>query len=161
MTREERRERIESYGRGPALLVEALKEFPRSMWEYKPGPERWSIHEIIVHLADADLSSAIRCRFFIAEPGKVVTPYDQDAWAERLDYHAQNAADALELFKWIRKTTYDLLKLQPDSVFANTIRHPEHGDITLDWWLEIYDDHVKKHIGQMRRNYDTWATSQK
>jgi hypothetical protein len=161
MTREERRERIESYGRGYDLLAEALKEFPRSMWEYKPGPDRWSIHEIIVHLADSEMNSAIRCRCFVAEPGKTVMPYDQDAWAVKLDYHAQNAADALELFRLTRKTTYDLIKRLPDTTFANTVQHPENGTMGFDRWLEIYDDHVKKHIEQMRRDYETWKTSQK
>jgi hypothetical protein len=161
MTHEERRQRLESYGRGHAMVVEALKEFPQSMWQYKPGPERWSIHEIIVHLADAGLNSAARARFFLAEPGKTIIAYDQDAWAEKLDYHARSTTDALELFRLIRKTTYDLLKEQPDSVFAHTIIHPEHGVMTLDDWLVIYDNHVAGHIAQMRANHEAWRTSQK
>lgn len=161
MTHEERRARIDSYARGHAMIVEALKEFPQQMWSYKPGPDRWSIHEIVVHLADAELSSAVRARYFIAEPGKTVGFYDQEAWAERLNYHGQSTADALELFKWIRKTTYELVKNQPDSVFSNKVVHPEHGEVSMDWWLEAYDDHVKKHVGQMRRTYEIWQTSQK
>ncbi len=161
MTHEERKQRLQSYGNGHAKVVEALKEFPQSMWQYKPGPERWSIHEIIVHLSDAGLNSAVRARCFLAEPGKTIMAYNQDAWAERLDYHARSTADALELLRMIRKTTHDLLADQPDSVFANTIYHPEHGNITLDDWLVIYDDHITGHINQMRGNYEAWRTSQK
>ena len=161
MTHEERRAKIESYGRGHEMVVEALKEFPKQMWKYKPGPDRWSIHEIVVHLADAELSGAVRARYFIAEPGKTVGFYDQEAWARHLNYHSQSTADALEMFKWLRKTTYELVKSQPDSVFANKVTHPEHGEISFEWWIESYDDHVKKHIGQMRRNFEAWKGSQK
>ncbi len=161
MTHEERRSRLDSYGRGHAMIVEALKEFPQQMWTYKPGPDRWSIHEIVVHLADAEMSGAVRARYLIAEPGKTVGFYDQEAWTERLNYQGQSTADTLELFKWLRKTTFEFVKNQPDSVFANKITHPEHGEVDMDWWVAAYDDHVKKHIGQMRRNYEIWKTSQK
>ena len=66
MTHEERRKKIESYGRAYDQLVEALKEFPREMWPFKPAPDRWSIHEILVHLADSESNAYLRARRFLA-----------------------------------------------------------------------------------------------
>ena len=67
-----RRQQLESFGRAPALLSVALRQFPKKMWLYKPSADRWSIHEIILHLADSEASGYVRCRRFIAEPGSAV-----------------------------------------------------------------------------------------
>lgn len=158
MTHEERREKIESYGRAYDQLVEALKEFPHEMWQFKPAPDRWSVHEIIVHLADSEASSYLRCRFFIAEPGKPVMPYDQDLWAQKLGYHAQNTEDALQLFRWLRKMSYDLIKSLPESAWSTRLQHPEHADYTFDNWLDIYERHTGGHINQMRKNLEAWRS---
>jgi uncharacterized damage-inducible protein DinB len=57
MNSKERHSKIAAYGAAHDLLMGALKQFPKEMWQYKPGPERWSIHEIIVHLADSEANS--------------------------------------------------------------------------------------------------------
>ena len=89
MIKQERDLLIESYGKAYDSLIEALKEFPKEMWQWKPTPEKWSIHEIIIHIADSEANSFIRCRRFIAEPGSGVYGYDENKWAERLDYHSR------------------------------------------------------------------------
>jgi hypothetical protein len=126
------------------------------MWQFKPAPDRWSIHEIIVHLADSEANSFVRCRCFVAEPGKTIMAYNQDLWASRTDYHRQSTDDALELFRLLRKSSYDLIKTLPDEAWLSTIIHPEVGSMAFEKWLVIYEEHVRKHIEQMRRNYDAW-----
>jgi len=159
MTSEQRSPLIESYGNAYASLRTALAEFPREMWQFKIAPDRWSIHEIIVHLADSEANSFVRCRCFVAEPGKTILAYDQDLWATRCDYHRQSTDDALELFRLLRKMSYDLIKRLPDQAWDSTVNHPELGKITFEQWLVIYEEHVRKHIGQMRRNYEVWKKS--
>ena len=102
MNAEERNRRIESYGMAYPRLVEALDMYPPEMWQFRLAPDRWTIHEIIVHIADSEVNSYVRCRRFIAEPGGTVLGYDENAWASDLRYHDQSALDALELFKWLR-----------------------------------------------------------
>src|SRR5512142_1835394 len=65
MTPAERRNKIRSYGKAHAELKQALRKFPKRMWKFKPAPDRWSIHEIIVHMADSEANSYVRCRRFI------------------------------------------------------------------------------------------------
>ena len=72
MTPDERRQQIALYGDAYRLLTAALDGFPRAMWQFRPAPDRWTIHEIIVHIADSEANSYIRCRKFIAEPGSTV-----------------------------------------------------------------------------------------
>ena len=156
MTHDERKNKIELYGKGPDQLVEALQEFQREMWQYKPAPNRWSVHEIIIHLADSEASSYVRCRFLIAEPGRTVMPYDQDLWAQKLNYHAQSTDDAIALFRLLRRASYDLIKDLPASAWSATLHHPEHGEYTFDRWLDIYTNHTSWHIAQMRKNLEAW-----
>lgn len=110
MTIQERNALIESYGNAYNLLVEALKQFPKKMWQWKPAPEKWSIHEVIIHITDSEANSFVRCRRFVAEPGSGVYGYDENKWAKNLDYHSQNIEESLELFKQLRKASYDLIK---------------------------------------------------
>jgi hypothetical protein len=161
MTHEERMVIIERYGQAYQLLADALPRFPRDMWHYKPAPSRWSIHEIIIHLADSEANSYIRARCFIAEPGKRIMAYDQDKWASDLRYDLQDPAGALELFKWLREMSYRMIRSIPESYWGRVIQHPESGEMTMDRWLQIYEGHIPLHIGQMQRNYDAWLAHQK
>ena len=157
MIKQERDLLIESYGKAYDSLIEALKEFPKEMWQWKPTPEKWSIHEIIIHIADSEANSFIRCRRFIAEPGSGVYGYDENKWAERLDYHSQNIEDSLLLFKLLRQASYDLIKTISDEIWESaTVNHSENGIMSFEQWLKIYEEHIPVHIRQMKRNLEAW-----
>jgi DinB superfamily len=160
MTHAERLKKIESYGQACDKLSAALPRFPREMWQYRPSSDRWTIHEIIVHLADSEANSYARCRRFIAEPGATVMAYDEMAWAQRLNYHAQSPEAAIELFRQLRHSSYELIKSLPEAAWANTIVHPENGVMTLDDWLDVYDRHIPDHIAQMQEVYAAWQAQQ-
>ena len=159
MTPQERKRKIRSYGKASAELKKALRKFPKRMWKYKPAPDRWSIHEIIIHLADSEANSFIRCCRFIAEPGKAVLGYDQDVWARELQYHRRSTEEALDLFKLLRIAAYNLIKSLPESTWTNTVEHSERGTMSFERWLEIYENHPHKHISQMGKNYEAWKAS--
>jgi len=156
MNQEERRNKIEAYGQAHAQLVEALQRFPQEMWAFRPAPEDWTIHEIVVHIADSEANSYIRCRRCIAEPGKAVMAYDEVRWAQALHYGDQSADEALQVFKWLRLKSYRLIQSLPESVWSQTLEHPEIGTMTLEDWLTIYERHVPEHLTQMERNYTAW-----
>lgn len=154
MDKAERNRLIERYGQAYDKIKAAIAQYPREMWQWRPAPGKWTIHENVIHLADSEASSYARCRKFIVEPGSTVMAYDQEAWAAQLNYHDQSTEDALELFRLLRKMTYNLIKNLPDEVWAHTIEHPENGTMTFQDWLRIYENHT--HIGSMRRVYEAW-----
>lgn len=157
MDASERQEKIELYGQGYDLFVAALEEMPKEMWQFKPAPKEWSVHEIIIHLADSETNSAMRARLLIAQPGLRVMGYDQDVWADKLDYHSQNTDDALALLKYARSTTYKLIRDLPDEVWTHTAKHPEfEEDYAFETWLNIYSGHIPGHIQQIRDNLEAW-----
>jgi hypothetical protein len=152
----ERLHKIESYGAAYEKLIAVLPRFPREMWQYRAAPDGWTIHEIIVHIADSEANSYVRCRRFIAEPGSTVLGYDEMTWARKLNYHAQSPEAALELFKFLRECSCELIKTLPEETWANTVVHSENGVMTMDDWLEVYDRHVPDHIAQMQAIYEAW-----
>jgi hypothetical protein len=148
--------KIESYGKAYDYLVASLKQFPDEMWKFQPSPDAWSIHEIIVHIADSEANSYVRCRRAIAEPGLTVMAYNEMRWAEALDYLGQSTVQALECFRWLRWQTYHLIRSQPESVWSHAYSHPELGVITLEDWLDIYERHIPEHVEQMQSVYEVW-----
>ena len=156
MSTESRKEKIERYGNAYDLLAAFLPTLPREMWLYKPAPDRWSVHEILIHITDSEANSYIRCRRFIAEPGSSVMAYDENLWATGLNYHERSIDEALELFRHLRGSSYNLIRTLPESVWSNTIEHPENGTMTFDDWLDTYERHVPIHIAQMERNLKAW-----
>ena len=157
MNKQERHEKIELYGKGYDLLIDTLKDIPREMWKFKPAPQEWSVHEVLVHLADSESNAALRARKLIVEPGGTLMGYDQDKWTIELDYHDQSYEDSLEIVRLVRKTTYELLKKQPEKVFEHSVRHPEYTEpYTFTDWLNIYSTHIPGHIDQIKNNYKIW-----
>jgi hypothetical protein len=156
MQAKERQRKIEIYGSAYNHLRDALRQFPPEMWQFKAAPDDWSIHEIIVHLADSEANSFIRCRRAIAEPGSAVLGYDESRWAATLNYAGQSAEDALELFKWLRLSSAKLIQTLPAETWSHTIEHSENGTMTLEDWLDIYVRHVSDHIEQMQKVYEAW-----
>lgn len=157
MDKNERNEKIERYGQGFDLLLAALKEIPVEAWKFKPAPQEWSIHEVIIHLGDSETNAALRARKLAVEPGGLLMGYDQDKWAVELNYHDQNTDDALQVTKFARLTTYNWLKTLPDDVFSHTVRHPEYDEpYTFEQWINIYSAHIPGHIEQIQNNYSLW-----
>ena len=160
MKREERNEKIELYGRGFELLKAALTEVPAEAMKWKPEPTEWSVHEVIIHIADSESNAALRARKLIVEPGGILMGYDQAKWADTLKYHDHNLEDALEVTRLARKTTYELLKRQPEEVFTHAIVHPEMTEpYTFDKWVDIYSRHIPGHIEQIQNNLKLWNKS--
>lgn len=156
MTTDERLQNIAVYGSAPDMLQKAIERYPREMWQYRLAPNDFTIHEILVHIADSEANSYVRCRRFIAEPGSVVMGYDEAGWARKLEYHAQSVEDAIGLFSRLRSATYLLIRDLPQEPWTHTVEHSENGTMTMDDWLKVYTSHVPEHIAQMERVYQAW-----
>ncbi len=156
MMNSERQQKIASYGQAYDLLKQAMERFPKECWHYRPAPDRWTIHEIIIHITDSEANSYVRCRRFIAEPGQDLMAYDENQWAKALKYEEQDTEVSLELFRWLRRSCYELIQTLPEEVWSHQAYHPENGDMTMDDWLDTYDSHVRDHIAQMEEVYQDW-----
>lgn len=147
---------IQAYADGPRLLQAAVAGIPEGELRFSPGPEHWSIHENVVHVADTDLVAAVRMRFILAEPNATLVAFDQNRWARLLGYSSLSLATALGLFRDVRAATTEILRRAPAEAWEFTGRHTESGPQTLEWIVEHFADHVHYHlrtIAKRRRQY--------
>ena len=79
-------ELIRRYAEGPALVRVAWENVPADVRQWRPGPGKWSAHEVVIHCADSETNAAMRLRYLLAEKEPVLVGYDQDAWARALGY---------------------------------------------------------------------------
>ena len=159
-TAAERAALIERYARGPATLKAALTRVPREALQWRPAPKRWSAHEIIVHCADSETNAYSRLRFLLAEPKPVIQGYDQDRWAQVLDYHESRVELALAAVDVMRAHTVGLLRRMPEAAWASEGTHSESGRYTAEDWLKSYAEHLEKHSQQIERTLESWRAEQ-
>ncbi len=152
-----RKDLIQKYSEGYKALLDAVYEVSAEMWDWKPAENKWSVREIVIHVADAEVNGYLRLRKALAESGSSVTVYDQDAWVNGLKYSEMKMDDHLELFRLLRKINTALLRSMDDIDFVKHINHPERGMLTIDEWLQTYVEHIDVHVNQIIRNNSEWG----
>ena len=141
---------LERFRRGPELLATVLTGVFGEEEDFVTAPGKWSIRQILAHLADGELVGAHRMRQVIAEDNPTLIAFDQDAWTRNLDYARRKPKQSLETFRRIRAENYELLKELPESAFERTGTHSENGPMTLRRLLEGYAEHAESHARQLQ-----------
>ena len=141
---------IQQYKDGYAVVEAALAGATDAELDARPGPNKWTAREIVHHLADSEMTSAIRLRRLLAEDRPVIQGYDQEEFARRL-YYDRPIAASLRAFKAARETTGELLDRMMEEEWAREGTHSESGRYTVVRWLEIYAAHAHGHADQIRR----------
>lgn len=141
---------IAKYKDGYRAVAEALEGATDKELDARPAPGKWTAREIVHHLADSEMTSAVRLRLLVAEENAAIRAYDEKAFATRLHYD-RPIEHSLLAFRAARLSTGDLLDRMTDADFAKKGTHPEHGAYGVDRWLEIYADHAHNHADQIRR----------
>ncbi len=151
MTREERQALIAKYKAGYEEVVRSLEGFGEEALSEHPLPGKWSAREIVQHLADSEMNSAIRLRKLLAEESPQIQGYDQDEFASRLRYNERDISPALDAFRGARATTAQLLDAMSDADWSREGTHSEYGRYTTEDWLRMYAVHAHNHAAQIRR----------
>ncbi len=159
-TAEEREALIQRYEEGPVKLRDALAQVPREAWKWKPEPKKWSVYEIVCHCADSETNAALRIRHLVAEKKPTIVGYDQDRWAEILDYHSARIELALAAVDVMRAHTLNLLRHLPEESWAAEGTHTESGPYTAEDWLKTYAEHLEIHSRQIERTLAAWRAEQ-
>ena len=151
MTPEERQELISKYADGPDEVARSLAQFPADSLTAHPLDGKWSACEIVQHLADSEMASALRLRRLLAEDRPVIYGYDQDSYAVRLAYNERDMTPALTAFRGAREVTAQLFSRMTDEDWTREGWHTENGRYTPEDWLRIYAAHAHNHAAQIRR----------
>ena len=151
MTNEERQALIAQYKGGYDEVARSLEGFPEAQLSAHPIQGKWSAREIVQHLADSEMNSAIRLRKLLTEENPQIQGYDQEEYARRLRYNEREIAPALDALRGARATSAQLLDSMTDEDWAREGTHSESGRYTAEDWLRIYADHAHNHAEQIRR----------
>jgi len=151
MKREERQALIEQYKAGYDEVARSLEGFPEAHLSAHPIQGKWSAREIVQHLADSEMNSAIRLRKLLTEDAPQIQGYDQESYAERLRYNERDIAPALDALRGARSTTGQLLDAMAEEDWSREGTHSESGRYTAEDWLQIYAAHAHNHAAQIRR----------
>jgi DinB family protein len=144
-----RKKLIDQYKDGYRVVAEALAGATAEDLDARPAPGKWTAREIVHHLADSEMTSAIRLRLLLAVDNPAILAYDQDEFARRL-YYDRPIEASLDAFKASRRTTGEILDCMSVDDWRREGTHTEHGRYTIDRWLEIYSTHAHKHAEQIR-----------
>jgi hypothetical protein len=143
-------ELLERFRRGAELVAVAITGAAGAELDFSPAPGKWSIRQILCHLADSETVVAARFRQIIAEDHPTLIAYDQEAWARNLDYKRRRISQALDTFRRTRAENYELLKDLPEAAFSRTATHTEAGVVRLLDLLRTYAEHPESHSRQLR-----------
>jgi len=146
---DERKNLIEQYRRGYEAVVEALLKITPDELDVKPGPKKWSVREIVHHLADSEMIAAARLRYLLGQDRPTIHGYDQDEFARRLYYDRPHEV-SLELFRIVRESTAEILDRLTPAEWIREGTHTQAGAYGVESWLKTYAAHAHKHATQIR-----------
>ncbi len=124
--------------------------------QWRPSPNEFSPHEVVVHCADSELNGHMRIRYLVAEPEPRLIGYNEAAWPSILGYPAHPLDLALAAIEAARANTVPLLHRLPDEAWERAGTHSESGPYTATDWLRIYAAHLEEHAAQIDAIMQAW-----
>ena len=132
-------------------LKKSIQGLTPTQLRWRPEPGRWSIAEIIAHLADSEIVASWRMRSVIGENGITIQPYDQDAWASAFEYQKRDAKHSLQLFRTLRENNLVMLKEIAPETWDNYGMHLERGKESIAHLARMFAGHDTNHVLQVER----------
>ncbi|KQL53921.1 hypothetical protein AN964_10705 [Heyndrickxia shackletonii] len=153
-------ELIKEYSLGFTMLREAIEGLTDEEMRYKPGPDKWSIHQIIIHVTDSEISSTSRLKKVLAEHEPILNSFDQDAWANNLGYDLLDREQYMLLFKLLRCSMQPILEHLTSEQSKRVGVYEDQGRFTFKQLLEYRVQHVRDHIDQIKRVKKAYQVNQ-
>lgn len=135
----------------PGKIEKLLKKATKAQLRKRPQPDKWSVGEILAHLADTELVFGFRMRMILGANGTPIQAFDQNVWAEYSKYAKHNPQDSFTTFKTLREYNLRLLKIIPPAMLENYGMHAERGKETIIRITEMYAGHDINHFMQIEK----------
>jgi uncharacterized damage-inducible protein DinB len=117
-------------------------------WHHRPADGKWSIGEVVCHLADTEIVFAFRLRQAVAETAHVVQPMDQNRWAAA--YASADFRAALQAFLALRAWNAAFVAALTPAQLHKTVTHPERGEMVVATIVETMAGHDRNHLAQVQ-----------
>lgn len=142
---------IARYEEGPRVVAEALRGITAAELDTRPAPGDWTPREIVHHLADSEMTSALRLRQLLVDERPSITGYDEAAYARLLRYADRPIGPARDALRAARATSVQLLSQLPEADWQREGLHSERGRSSVETWLDIYAAHAHDHAARILR----------
>jgi hypothetical protein len=146
----ERKAKIQSYRDGYRAVSDAFHGLTEDELD-RSASDEWTPRMIAHHLADSEMTSAIRLRRLIVEDGPLINGYDEKQFADRLTSD-RPIEPSLEAMRWARESTAQILDRLSEEDWSRTGMHSESGPYSVEDWLTIYANHGHEHARQVTRS---------
>lgn len=150
MNAAERLALVEQYEAGHQAIVDALAGVSSAELEAREAPGEWSPREIVHHLADSEMTSAVRLRLLIAEDNPTLVGYDQEVFVANL-FPERPIEPSLAAFGAARAATAPILRRLTEEQWQRAGTHTEVGRYSVEDWLQTYAAHAHEHADQIGR----------
>ena len=135
----------------PVKLAALLKGKNVKQLTQRPAPDKWSVAEILAHLADAELATSWRLRQVLTNNAIPIQPYDQDLWARTFNYARRDPRQSLATFRALREANIALLKSVPRKLWENYGIHAERGNESINHVVKMVAGHDLNHLQQVHK----------
>jgi hypothetical protein len=135
----------------PAKLAKLLKGVSAAKARKRPAPGKWSIAEIVAHIADTELVGGYRIRAILGNPGTPIIGFDQDVWVTALHYDKRDLKRSLEQYRALREANLALLKTLTPEQWKHHGMHNERGPETVETIARMFAGHDLNHFQQIER----------
>ena len=135
--------------KAPELLSQLLEGLSADHLDHRPAPGKWSIREIVAHLADDELVGAYRIRLILSAPGTTIQAFDQDVWAATGRYSTRDTGDSLAIYRSLRLANLQLLQALTPQEFDRYGVHAERGVESLRDIAMYFAGHDINHFRQI------------
>lgn len=132
-------------------LVRLTKGASTAKLRKRPAPGKWSVAEILAHLADVELVVSWRLRSILGAPGSPVQAFDQDAWVVSGHYEKRDPRKSIELHRVAREANLALLKSLSPEQWRHYGQHSERGQESVEHIVRMMAGHDINHLQQIER----------
>jgi hypothetical protein len=137
--------------RTPKELERLIKGASSSRLHERPAPGKWSIAEILAHLADTEIVASWRIRAILGAPGTPLQAFDQDTWVTAGHYERRDPRKSLELFRVLREVNVELFKTLTPEQWKHYGMHAERGVETVEHMVCLFAGHDLNHTHQVEQ----------
>lgn len=120
---------------------------------WTPAAGRWSVAQILAHLADTEVVLAYRVRMIVSAPGTPIQAFDQNAWAREMRYENRDSFASLSLFNSLRTSLLALLASLEDEALDRFGVHAERGKESVRYLMRLNAGHDLNHLQQVERAF--------
>ncbi|MGA7909007.1 MAG: DinB family protein [Candidatus Sulfotelmatobacter sp.] len=130
-------------------LARLLKGVPTGKLRKRPGTGKWSVSEIVAHLADAEIVGGFRMRLILGAPGTPIAAFDQDSWVTSGHYEKRDPRKSIEQFRVLREGNIAMLKSLKPEQWQHYGMHSERGQETIEHIVRMFAGHDINHLRQI------------